>query len=65
MGIPKEWPVPMKRDLAIFADRYILLRHIPTARVAKGYRIVLRNVTYYGLICQPTQLSLGLKGRTQ
>ena len=58
MGIPKHWNIPQKRELAQLADKYILLRKNPMARIIKGYQVPLTNVTYYGLLCSPNQYRL-------
>lgn len=50
MGIPESWDVPMKRDLALFAARYLLLGR---GGIMKGWKVSLENVSYYGLICEP------------
>jgi hypothetical protein len=54
MGIPAEWQVPVKRDLALFAARYLLLARSHYARILRGWKIGFPNVTYYGLIVEPT-----------
>ena len=53
MGIPKSWDVPMKRELALFAARYLLLGgEGAVCSISKGWKVSLENVTYYGLICK-------------
>ncbi len=53
LGIPLDWQIPMKRDLTLFAAPYLLLSPSPTARIAQGWKVTLKNVTYYGLIVKP------------
>ena len=53
LGIPSSWEVPMKRDLALFAARYMLLGGEPAiCSIRKGWKVSLENVSYYGLICK-------------
>ena len=54
LGIPLTWAIPMKRDLSEFAAPYMLHPgKSARTRIAKGWKISLHNVTYYGLICEP------------
>jgi hypothetical protein len=51
LGIPKAWEVPMKRELALFAAKYLLLGPSPGKTIEKGWKVALENVSYYGLVC--------------
>ena len=53
LGIPLDWKIPLKRELSLFAARYLLLAPSSTARITAGWKVCLQNVTYYGLICIP------------
>jgi hypothetical protein len=54
LGIPPTWAIPMKRDLSEFAAPYMLHPgKSARTRIAKGWKVSLHNVTYYGLICEP------------
>lgn len=54
LGLPREWPLMHKRELAIFSERYCLAASAGRARLA----LVLRSrpsgrVNYLGLIAEP------------
>lgn len=51
LGIPLDWDIPRKRELAIFAAPYLLLAENPYSRIIRGWECQLQNITYYALIC--------------
>ena len=61
LGIPLEWPIPQKKELAILADRYVLFKRNKTSEILSALMSSVGNVTYYGLICRPIQLQLKLE----
>lgn len=53
MGIPVYWAFPRQPALSEFAASYCLQKGCVWCNIPFAVRIRLRNVTYYGLICEP------------
>lgn len=53
LGIPLEWNIPRKRDLALMVPGHALTRPADGVEIVRGWKINLPNVGYCGLICGP------------
>ncbi len=53
LGIPRDWPIPQKPELARFAADYCLAAGAQLCPVEWAYRVRLQNVSYHALMCRP------------